>query len=85
MSIPGDHDMERAASTPSTTVLAADPLPKAVTVRGTRCLFLDISGPGGGGPDFRLGADQAAWVERELTRRAEAGRDEPRLHAQLPR
>jgi len=64
--LPGDHDMEGGSLDAFYQVLGADPLPKAVTVGGARCLFLDISGPGGGGRDFRVGADQAAWVEREL-------------------
>ena len=64
--LPGDHDMEGGSLAAFHAVLAADPLPKALTIRGTRCLFLDISGPGGGGPDFRLGSDQARWIEREL-------------------
>ena len=64
--IPGDHDMEQGSLAAFYKVLQADPLPKALTVRGCRCLFLDISGPGSGGPDFRLGADQLPWLEREL-------------------
>lgn len=64
--IPGDHDMEQGGLDNFYRGLGADPLPKALTVRGVRCLFLDISGPGTGGPDFRLGADQAAWLAREL-------------------
>lgn len=64
--IPGDHDMEQGGLTAFYEGLGADPLPKALTVRGVRCLFLDISGPGRGGPDFRVGADQVAWAEQEL-------------------
>jgi hypothetical protein len=64
--IPGDHDMEQGGLAAFYAVLTADRLPKAVTVRGARCLFLDISGSGQGGPDFRIGTDQAAWLEREL-------------------
>lgn len=64
--IPGDHDMEQGGLANFYAVLKAEPLPRAVTVRGARCLFLDISGPGAGGPDFRLGRDQAAWLEAEL-------------------
>ena len=64
--IPGDHDMEQGGLDAFYATLGADPLPKALTVRGVRCLFLDISGPGGGGPDFRVGIDQASWIEREL-------------------
>lgn len=75
--IPGDHDMEQGGLAAFYEVLQADPLPKALTVRGVRCLFLDISGPGGGGPDFRLGADQQPWLEREL--QAAEQRDETSL------
>ena len=32
-----------------------------------RCLFLDISGHGIVGIDFRLGSNQAEWVKRGLT------------------
>ena len=71
--IPGDHDMEQGGLASFYRVLKADPLPKALTVRGVRCLFLDISGPGSGGPDFRLGTDQSAWLERELDRAAADG------------
>jgi Icc protein len=35
-------------------------------VHGVRCMFLDINGPGCGGPDFRLGEDQIKWLELEL-------------------
>ena len=72
--IPGDHDMEQGSLAPFYRGLAADPLPKAVTVRGARCLFLDISGPGAGGPDFRLGAEQTAWLAGELARARHEGR-----------
>ena len=64
--IPGDHDMEQGGLGAFYEGLDADPLPKALTVRGVRCLFLDISGPGSGGPDFRVGGNQVTWVEREL-------------------
>ena len=71
--IPGDHDMEQGGLANFYRVLEADPLPKALTVRGARCLFLDISGPGSGGPDFRLGRDQTAWLARELDAASAAG------------
>ncbi|MGB7034779.1 MAG: metallophosphoesterase [Xanthobacteraceae bacterium] len=64
--IPADHDMEHGGLAAFHAGLAADLLPKALTVRGSRCLFLDICGPGGGGPDFRVGTEQATWFEREL-------------------
>ncbi len=64
--IPGDHDMEQGSLDPFYAGLGTERLPKALTVRSIRCLFLDISGPGTGGSDFRLGSDQVSWVESEL-------------------
>jgi Icc protein len=64
--IAGDHDMEHGGLDAFYGGLGGDRLPKAITVRGVRCVFLDIDGPGRGGPDFRLGADQMRWLEREL-------------------
>ena len=54
-------------------VLGAKPLPAAHTIKGHRCLFLDVVSQGSDGPDFRLGADQLAWVERELEAARAAG------------
>ncbi|MDX7952373.1 metallophosphoesterase [Lichenihabitans sp. Uapishka_5] len=71
--IPGDHDMEQGSLAAFHDTMRADPLPKALTVRGVRCLFLDISGPGSGGPDFRLGQDQLGWIESELNQAAQRG------------
>ena len=71
--IPGDHDMEQGGLDAFYDGLGAAQLPKALTVRGFRCLFLDICGPGGGGPDFRLGGDQLPWIERELQDAARRG------------
>jgi Icc protein len=64
--IPGDHDMEQGGLDNFYAGLRAPALPIALTVRGHRCLFLDFSGPGGGGPDFRLGTDQMSWLGHEL-------------------
>lgn len=64
--ISGDHDMEQGGLDAFYKTLGAEPLPMALTARGTRCLFLDISGPGRGGPDFRLGSAQLDWLTREL-------------------
>ena len=64
--ITGDHDMEPRSLANFYAVPAAAPLPKALTARGVRCLFLDVCGPGAGGPDFRLGAAQLAWLGAEL-------------------
>jgi len=65
--ITGDHDMEPGSLANFYGLPAAVPLPKAVEVRGVRCLFLDVCGPGTGGPDFRLGAAQLAWLREQLS------------------
>ena len=65
--IPGDHDMEGGSLEAFHGHLAPDPLPKAFTAGSVRCLFLDVSGRGTGGPDFRLAQTQFDWVEREFT------------------
>ncbi|TNC16195.1 metallophosphoesterase [Methylobacterium terricola] len=66
--ITGDHDMEGGSLDAFYAGLRPPRLPYAVDVRGVRCLFLDMCGPGSGGPDFRLGADQVAWLAAELER-----------------
>ncbi len=64
--ITGDHDMEGGDLGPFYAELQVPQLPYAKDVGGLRCLFLDMCGPGSGGPDFRLGAEQVQWLEREL-------------------
>ncbi len=71
--LPGDHDFKPRTLDVYHRVLGATPLPAALTMQGHRCLFLDVVSAGTGGPDFRLGADQLAWVERELERACAAG------------
>jgi predicted phosphodiesterase len=71
--IAGDHDMEQGGLDAFYAGLGADRLPKAVTVRGVRCMFVDINGSGNGGPDFRLGVDQMQWIEKELNGVQESG------------
>lgn len=73
--ITGDHDMEGGSLDAFYAGLGVPRLPYAVTVSGTRCLFLDICGSGSGGPDFRLGPEQLAWFERELAGAEAEGRD----------
>ncbi|WP_428374893.1 metallophosphoesterase family protein [Lichenicoccus sp.] len=73
--LPGDHDFKPGTLEGFHAVLGAERLPKAVTVRGYRCLFLDVVSAGGGGPDFRLGEDQLAWAERELALAEAQGQD----------
>ena len=64
--ITGDHDME-PGSLANFYALPAAPLPRAVVVQGVQCLFLDVCGPGTGGPDFQLGAAQLAWLGTQLS------------------
>ena len=71
--IPGDHDMEQGGLDAFYAGLGGHALPMAMMVRGSRCLFLDFSGPGGGGPDFRLGEDQMAWLGDQLDDARERG------------
>ena len=64
--IPGDHDREQGGLQSFYELLATRSLPRAEIIRGARCLFLDVSGPGQGGPDFRLGIEQTSWMQQEL-------------------
>ena len=64
--IPGDHDMEQGGLECFSAGFVESGLPRSLLAGGVRCLFLDVSGPGSGGPDFRIGADQMVWIEREL-------------------
>ena len=73
--LPGDHDFKPRSLDAYHAVLGAGPLPAAHTIKGHRCLFLDVVSQGGGGPDFRLGEDQLAWVERELEDARAAGQN----------
>jgi Icc protein len=66
----GDHDFKSGDLHGFHAVLAAARLPKAVTVSGYRCLFLDVVSEGGGGPDFRLGDRQLNWLGHELEQAA---------------
>ena len=71
--ITGDHDMEPGGLDNFYASLDAVRLPMALDAGGVRCLFLDICGPGSGGPDFRVGAEQSAWLASELGRAAADG------------
>ncbi len=64
--IPGDHDYEPKSLRVFADVLETRPLPTSVVVAGRRALFLDIVSAGSGGPDFRLGAGQTAWLKHQL-------------------
>lgn len=63
--IPGDHDFE-PGDLAAYAALPHSACPFGWTLHGYRCLFLDIVSHGAGGPDFRLGPDQRAWLAREL-------------------
>ncbi|MCK2053059.1 metallophosphoesterase [Methylobacterium sp. 37f] len=73
--ITGDHDREGGSLEAFYAGLGTPRLPYGVTVSGTRCLFLDMCGPGTGGPDFRLGPDQLAWLRRAVAAAEAEGRD----------
>jgi Icc protein len=73
--ITGDHDMEGGSLDAFYEGLGARALPYAITVAGTRCLFVEMCEPGSGGPDFRLGVEQVAWLGRELDEVERAGQD----------
>ncbi|WP_368310279.1 metallophosphoesterase [Luteibacter sp. CQ10] len=64
--IPGDHDRESGHLNAFARMPGAGVLPRAVHADGRRCLFLDVVSAGGGGPDFRLGEAQLAWLADEL-------------------
>ncbi len=71
--LPGDHDFKPRNLHAFHDVLGAELLPKAITSKGHRCLFLDVVSAGSGGPDFRLGESQLSWVEQELDQAETAG------------
>ncbi|MGI4943555.1 MAG: metallophosphoesterase family protein [Janthinobacterium lividum] len=72
--LPGDHDFKPRSLDAYHAVLGAERLPFAVTLKGHRCLFLDVVSAGTGGPDFRLGADQLAWAGEQLQAAEAAGK-----------
>ena len=71
--LPGDHDFKPRTLDAFHDVLGAERLPKAISVKGHRCLFLDVVSAGTGGPDFRLGEAQLAWAEHEAGQAEAAG------------
>jgi Icc protein len=73
--IPGDHDFKSRNLHAFHEVLGAESLPKAITLGDCRCIFLDYVSAGTGGPDFRLGHTQLAWLRAELQRAAAEGRE----------
>jgi len=65
--IPGDHDFEPKSLANFYAGLNAQNLPLSVSIKGHRCIFLDIVSSGSGGPDFRLGAVQTDWLKDQLS------------------
>lgn len=65
--LPGDHDFKSRSLTAFYTELGVEKLPKAITVKSCRCIFLDFVSAGSGGPDFRLGDQQMSWLRDELS------------------
>ena len=70
--IPGDHDMEQGSVENYSKIKFTEKLPKSLLIRGYRCLFLDVSGPGKGGPDFRFGEAQFSWLKAQFDQVKEA-------------
>jgi predicted phosphodiesterase len=73
--LPGDHDYKPKTLDAFYEILGERPLPYATTIKGHRCLFLDVVSAGTGGPDFRLTDDHLDWIEREIRDAAEAGEE----------
>lgn len=64
--IPGDHDFKPRTLDGFYRGLRGQRLPYAEKIRGCTCLFLDVVSHGTGGPDFRLGSAQIAWLQDQL-------------------
>lgn len=64
--IPGDHDRKPGDLRASYQGLGLAPFPHTLTVKGYRCLFLDVVSHGSGGPDFALGFEQPEWLDAQL-------------------
>ena len=73
--IPGDHDFKSGNLHAFHDVLGAEHVPKVITVGEYRCIFLDYVSAGTGGPDFRLGESQLAWLRAVLQSAAAEGRE----------
>ena len=73
--LPGDHDYKPKSLDAFYEILGCRPLPYAETIKGHRCLFLDVVSAGTGGPDFRLTDDHLVWMEREIDDAAAARQD----------
>lgn len=72
--IPGDHDFKPRALDSFYGVLGCRRLPFAEDIAGCACLFLDVVSAGTGGPDFRVGPGQLAWLKRKLDEAKGQGR-----------
>ena len=73
--IPGDHDFKPRSLEAFYRGLDVPQLPYRADIRERACLFLDVVSHGSGGPNFRLGARQFAWLSDQL---ADAARDDKR-------
>lgn len=71
--LPGDHDMEQGSLDNMYQMPLAQQLPLSVLHKDNRCLFIDVCGPGSGGPDFRIGHKQFYWLQNELVAASKAG------------
>lgn len=64
--LPGDHDFEAGHLDDFRQLLAPTTLPRVETVGDADVILLDIVSAGSGGPDFRLGRAQGAWLRKTL-------------------
>ena len=72
--ITGDHDMETGSLAPFARTLESRQLPHTQSFSSVDCVFLDMSGEGRGGPDFRLPSRQTAHLESAIVRARQRGR-----------
>ncbi|WP_187301345.1 metallophosphoesterase [Aureimonas sp. AU20] len=79
--LPGDHDFEAGHLEDFRRHLAPQSLPRVETIGETQCLFLDIVSAGSGGPDFRLGQTQTAWLHQILGQARPGARSLVFMHA----
>ncbi|MCJ8209039.1 metallophosphoesterase [Mucilaginibacter sp. RS28] len=69
----GDHDMEQGSLDNLYAMPFARQMPFSKLHKGNRCIFIDVCGPGSGGPDFRIGEQQLQWLHSELAQETNAG------------
>jgi hypothetical protein len=64
--LPGVHDFEAGHLDDFREILAPATLPRVETIKDTDVVLLDVVSAGSGGPDFKLGQAQSAWLRNTL-------------------